>query len=137
MKASHLEWSRGSRPIPYRGGFSWINSDTLSGDDESEERNRRAQKRALVDVGEELFGLEFGADHVQMRFVLRGGSTVDQDVVEIDDDKLTSEGAHHLVHQTHEGAWSVGEAEGHYEPLVDPSPVLNAVFHSSPTRIRT
>ena len=77
------------------------------------------QKRALIDVGEEFFGLEFGADRMQVRLVLDKGSTVDQDVVEIDDHELTSEGAHHLVHQTHEGAWSVGEAERHYEPLVE------------------
>ena len=119
MKAPHLEQSLWSRSIPYSGGLSWIDGNALYGNDESEESNRRAQKRALIDVGEEFFCLEFGTDRVQMRLVLHGGSTVDQDVIKIDDHELTSEGAHHLVHQTHEGAWSVGEAERHHEPLLE------------------
>ena len=55
-----------------------------------------------------------------MHLVLDRKSIVDQDVVEIDDYELTSEGAHHLVHQAHGSAGSVGEAKRHYEPLVEP-----------------
>ena len=55
-----------------------------------------------------------------MTLVLVGGSAVNQNVVEIDDYELTSEGSQHLSHQTHEGAWGVGEAEGHHEPFVEP-----------------
>ena len=55
-----------------------------------------------------------------MDLVLGGGSAVDQNVAEIDDHELASEGAQHLSHQTHEGAWGVGKAKQHHEPLVDP-----------------
>ena len=119
VEAPHLERRLQSRPVQDGGGLPWIDGDALYGDDEPEEGNRRAQKRALIDVGEELFCLKFGADRLQMCLVLDGGVAVDQDVVEIDDHELTSEGAHHLVHQTHEGARGVGEAEWHHEPLVE------------------
>ena len=63
-----------------------------------------------------------------MDLVLVGGSVVNQNVVEIDDHKLTSEGSQHLSHQTHEGAWGVGEAEGHHEPFVEPLSGLEGRF---------
>ena len=54
-----------------------------------------------------------------MHLVLDGGLAVDQDVVEIDDHELTSEGAQHLIHQAHESARGVRKSEWHHEPLVE------------------
>jgi len=48
----------------------------------------------------------------------RGG--VDQDIVEINDDKLADEVPKDVIHEAHEGAWRIGETKGHHEPFIQP-----------------
>ena len=72
-----------------------------------------------------------------MYFMLDGGLAIDQNVVKINDHEFTCEGAQHLIHQAHERARVLDRPKGITSHSYNRSPVLKAVFHSSPTRIRT
>ena len=50
--------------------------------------------------------------------MLVDGTTVDEDIVKIDHQKLTGEGAEDFVHESHEGTRGVGETKWHDEPFV-------------------
>ena len=62
VEAPHLRWRCWSRPVPDSCGLAWIDGDARGGNDEPEECNRMAQKRALTQVGKELLGLKLGAN---------------------------------------------------------------------------
>ena len=51
--------------------------------------------------------------------MLGGGSAVNQDIVEIDDEEFARKRTEHFIHQSHERTRSIGESERHHEPLVE------------------
>src|SRR6478752_8408428 len=53
-----------------------------------------------------------------MALVFLEGPAEDENVIEIDDDKVVQELAENVVHQILEGSWGVGQSEGHNAILV-------------------
>ena len=45
--------------------------------------------------------------------------TIDEDVIKVDHHEISKEGLEDLIHQTHESAWGVGEAEWHNQPFIE------------------
>ena len=64
MEAPYLGRRLWSRLVPDSCRLARIDDDARGGNDEPEECNRRTQKCALTNVGEEHLGLKFGADRL-------------------------------------------------------------------------
>ena len=59
-----------------------------------------------------------GADCPEMMLMLVNGTTVDEDIVKVDHQKLTGERMEYFVHESHESTRSIGETEWHDEQFI-------------------
>ena len=119
VETPHIKQRLRRQPVTNSGGLGWIDCYPYGGDDEAEERNRCAQERTFGDIGEEFFFLEFGADRPELVFVFGGKAVVDENIIKIDHEEITGEGAQHFIHQLHECTRGIREAERHYEPFAE------------------
>ena len=104
---------KGQGPGGDGGDFAGVGGDTGGGDDVAEEAGRSLGEGALGDLDLEVSRVEGREDKVEVLEVLILGLGVDQNIVEVHDDKLVEEGLEDALHEAHEGGGGIGEAEGH------------------------
>ena len=77
MEASYLEGRGGCRPVTDGLGLAGVDRDSCCGHYKPEEGDSRPEECAFCDIGEEFFGLQLGADGVEVPLVFGGGPIVD------------------------------------------------------------
>ena len=86
--------------------------------DMPKELNLGLAELAFRDLGIQLMSSQTVQDLCDVPLVILPGSTVYQDVVEVDDNRLVQQRSKHLVHQPHEGGWCIRKTEGKNKILV-------------------
>jgi hypothetical protein len=91
--------------------FAWVDYKPLCGDDMPKKRNFLQLESTLAELGIELMVLRFLQNNLEMLCMLLFTLRIDQDIINVDHDKLVELRHEYGVHQVHEMFRSIGESK--------------------------
>ena len=122
----------GLTPLHHRLNVPGVRPRPSALHDEAQEFHRGGVKRTFLFLDEQVVLQQALDDAADMLDVLLHSPGKKQDVVQVQNDEHVQHVHQDIIHHCLEDGWGIGETKRHDKVLVV---LLNAVFHSSPSRI--
>lgn len=114
-----------------------VDHETLFGHNETQELDLGFQEGTLIGIQKKALLLQDFEGYAEVLKVFVATVTENQHAVEVDDKEFSYERFEDMGHYTHKVGWGICQPNGITNNSYKPSLVLMAIFHSSPSWMRT